>query len=181
MQKHFGRMPWKFWNKGKVLQEGRQACAYLSTHSLQIIKNIVPFYTFRVLPNIISLLPAFGGQAWEQNTSAVWESHVRFAQNSNFSINTWFLCINQKVLTEDTFIVAVRLLHLLVFVFVFVYFCVIYLFCHLKKFYQRASFTCWCPLTGKPLFPMITWQVERLQHVILTLKLYSSPGLASWQ
>ena len=25
---------------------------------------------------------------------------------------------------------------------------------------QRASFTCWCPLTGKSLFPMITWQVD---------------------
>jgi len=31
---------------------------------------------------------------------------------------------------------------------------------------QRASFTCWCPLTGKPLFPMITWQDLRADSIV---------------
>merc|ERR1712089_82311 len=31
---------------------------------------------------------------------------------------------------------------------------------------QRASFTCWSALTGKPLFPLITWQDIRANAIV---------------
>lgn len=31
---------------------------------------------------------------------------------------------------------------------------------------QRGSFTCWCAITGKPLFPFITWQDLRADKIV---------------